>query len=82
MIKAFFQSMPGVGQSVLIALDGKTLRGSIPTGHTRGVHLLAAYLPYEGIVLFRVAVGRKENDQISTGSQTCYFLLDCSMWPP
>ncbi len=62
VINEFFQSMPGVGQSVLIALDGKTLRGSIPTGHTRGVHLLAAYLPYEGIVLFQVAVGRKENE--------------------
>jgi len=61
-INKFFQGLPGVGQSVLIALDGKTLRGSIPTGHTRGVHLLAAYLPYEGIVLFQVAVGRQENE--------------------
>ena len=61
-INKFFQGLPGVGQSVLIALDGKTLRGSLPTGHTRGVHLLAAYLPYEGIVLFQVAVGRQENE--------------------
>ncbi len=50
------------GQSVLIALDGKTLRGSIPAGRTRGVHLLAAYLPHEGIVLFQLAVGSKENE--------------------
>jgi hypothetical protein len=35
----------GAGQSVLVALDGKTLRGNIPVGETRGMHLLAAYLP-------------------------------------
>ena len=30
--------------------------------NTRGVHLLAAYLPQEGIVLFQLAVGSKENE--------------------
>lgn len=52
----------GAGQSVLVALDGKTLRGSIPIGETRGIHLLAAYLPDEGIVLMQVAVASKENE--------------------
>jgi predicted transposase YbfD/YdcC len=52
----------GTGQSVLVALDGKTLRGSIPVGETRGMHLLAAYLPNEGIVLMQVAVANKENE--------------------
>lgn len=50
------------GESVLIALDGKTLRGTIPQGCTQGVHLLAAYLPAEGIVLMQVAVESKENE--------------------
>ncbi len=47
---------------LIVALDGKTLRGTIPLGQTRGVHLLAAYLPKEGIVLARVAVDRYENE--------------------
>jgi predicted transposase YbfD/YdcC len=52
----------GGQQSILVALDGKTLRGTIPKGKTRGVHLLAAYLPEEGIVLMQVAVESKENE--------------------
>lgn len=50
------------GHSVLIAIDGKTLRGTIPKGESRGVHLLAAYLPDEGIVLMQMAVDQKENE--------------------
>lgn len=50
------------GQSVLVAIDGKTLRGTIPKGESKGVHLLAAYLPEEGIVLMQVAVDSKENE--------------------
>jgi predicted transposase YbfD/YdcC len=73
VIREFLTGLPGVGQSVLIALDGKTLRGSIPAGHTRGVHLLAAYLPHEGIVLFQVAVGSKENE-ISAAPQVLQAL--------
>ncbi len=53
---------PQAGQTVHIALDGKTMRGTIPAGRTHGVHLLAAYLPQEGWVLAQVEVGRKENE--------------------
>ena len=56
-----YQSYGGQ-QSILVALDGKTLRGTIPKGKTKGVHLLAAYLPEEGIVLMQVAVKSKENE--------------------
>lgn len=52
----------GGQQSVLIALDGKTMRGTIPKGETRGVHLLAAYLPAEGVVLKQVPIADKENE--------------------
>ncbi len=48
--------------SILLVLDGKTLRGTIPPGSTRGVHLLAAYLPATGVVLVQVAVERKDNE--------------------
>lgn len=53
------------GLSVEMPLDGKSLRGTIPPGKTRGVHLLAAYLPSEGIVLFQVEVGSKENEIVA-----------------
>ena len=52
----------GGQQSILVTLDGKTLRGTIPKGESSGVHLLAAYLPEEGIVLMQVAVENKENE--------------------
>lgn len=53
--------LPPRGRITLV-LDGKTLRDTIPAGHCRGVHLLAAYLPSEGIVLARAAVDSKENE--------------------
>jgi len=62
VVSAFFAAQPQAGRSVVISLDGKTLRGSIPAGETKGLHLLAAYLCDEGWVLMQVAVGRKENE--------------------
>lgn len=56
------RSLPGVGKSLLIALDGKTVRGTIDPTHPRGEHLLAAYLPDEGIVLLQLTTGAKENE--------------------
>jgi predicted transposase YbfD/YdcC len=53
------------GHSVLIAVDGKTLRGTIPAGQSQGLHLLAAYLPAEGIVLMQMAVESKENEIVA-----------------
>lgn len=50
------------GRYLLVALDGKTLRGTIPLGSSRGLHLLAAYVPAHGIVLFQVAVDQKTNE--------------------
>ena len=48
--------------STLLAIDGKTLRGTIPHGQTRGVHLVAAYLPASCVVLAQLAVDTKENE--------------------
>lgn len=45
-----------------INLDGKAMRGTIPSGKTHGLHLLAAYLPDQGIVLCQIEVGKKENE--------------------
>lgn len=64
----------GGQQSVLVTIDGKTLRGTIPKGKTRGVHLLAAYLPEEGVVLLQIEVGNKENE--ITAAPTLLSQLD------
>jgi predicted transposase YbfD/YdcC len=66
----FFQEQQATSEvpargSIILAVDGKTLRGTIPTGHTRGVHLVAAYLPEQGVVLAQVAVDRKENEIVA-----------------
>ena len=52
----------GYGRLVQVTIDGKTLRGSIAAGQTRGTHLLAAYLLGEGVVLAQVEVDGKENE--------------------
>ncbi len=45
-----------------LCLDGKTLRGTIPLGKSQGVHLLAAYLPQEGVVLAQMQVKTVGNE--------------------
>src|SRR6266700_3394093 len=42
--------------TIHLAIDGKTLRGTIPLGETEGVHLLAVYLPQQGVVLAQMNV--------------------------
>jgi predicted transposase YbfD/YdcC len=37
-----------------LCIEGKTLRGTIPLGQPHGVHLVAAYLPQEGVVVGQV----------------------------
>jgi predicted transposase YbfD/YdcC len=49
-------------EEVVVSIDGKTLRGTIPGGELRGEHLLAAYLPDAGLVLMEIAVDKKENE--------------------
>ena len=64
-IKHYLHQNHGGQQSVQVIIDGKTLRGTIPKGKTRGVHLLAAYLPEEGVVLLQIEVGQKENEIVA-----------------
>jgi predicted transposase YbfD/YdcC len=54
--------------SVCAAIDGKTLRGTIRTDAPQGVHLLAIYLPRDGIVLAQMEIASKESE-ISAASQ-------------
>jgi predicted transposase YbfD/YdcC len=49
------------GKQVLVAIDGKVLRGTLDD-HQNRTYLLAAYLPSEGIVLMEVAIEGKGNE--------------------
>lgn len=49
-------------QELVVSVDGKTIRGTIPYGACRGVHLLAVYVPSQGLVLAEAEVDRKENE--------------------
>lgn len=48
--------------SIHVAVDGKTLRGTIPLGKNKGVHLLAAYVPEQGVVLAQMQVDDKSHE--------------------
>jgi predicted transposase YbfD/YdcC len=65
LVSRFLKSRPKAGRSVVIVIDGKTLRGSIPSAGERGIHLLAAYLPMEKLVLAQVEVDGKENEIVA-----------------
>jgi predicted transposase YbfD/YdcC len=49
------------GEQVLVAIDGKVLRGTLDEKQN-GTYLLAAYLPSEGIVLMEVAIEGKGSE--------------------
>lgn len=49
-------------QEILLTLDGKTLRGTIPRGETQGTHLLTVYVPNQGLALVQAQVDHKENE--------------------
>jgi predicted transposase YbfD/YdcC len=65
MLAVYFDAQAQLSQAVVVAIDGKILRGTIEVGHSQGVHLLAAYLPEEGLVLRQVEVERKENEIVA-----------------
>jgi len=65
----FIRQRPEVGQGVVIAIDGKTLRGTITRDDPFGLHLLAAYLPGEGIVLFQMVVEKDKENEIVVAPQ-------------
>jgi predicted transposase YbfD/YdcC len=62
VVSSYFQSCPEAQNSLLISMEGKTVRSTIPYGQTQGVHLLALYLPQEGLVLMQMEVDQKENE--------------------
>jgi len=61
-VKHFLYQKGKRGERKLVSIDGKTLRGTLSTRVERGLHVLAAYLPAQGVVLMQVAVGDKGNE--------------------
>jgi predicted transposase YbfD/YdcC len=60
--QAYLAELPQTGVPVQICLDGKTLRGTIASSESRGLHLLAAYWPGTGLVLCQVEVDPSTNE--------------------
>lgn len=61
MSSAYLSGKKYFGKRVLVAIDGKVLRGTLDD-HQNGTYLLAAYLPNEGVVLMEVAVEGKGSE--------------------
>jgi predicted transposase YbfD/YdcC len=62
VVRDFFASQPKSGTTIQFCMDGKTLRGTIPAGQSRGLHLLGVFLPAEGWMIAQVEVDGKENE--------------------
>jgi len=56
LLSEYHQSCLKTGTELVFSLDGKTVRGTIPTGETRGTHLLSLYVPGQGLVLMEAKV--------------------------
>lgn len=62
LLDRYHQEQQNQGQEILLSMDGKSVRGTIEPGETRGTHLLAIYAPQKGLVLAQASVDRKENE--------------------
>jgi len=62
LMSQFHQSYWEKGKDVVLSMDGKTVRGTIPRGELRGTHLLSLYVPEQALVLIEAKVDRKENE--------------------
>jgi predicted transposase YbfD/YdcC len=69
----YLAQLPRHGQDTVIAIDGKTVRGTITSEDPFGLHLLAAYLPGEGIVLMQMIVEKEKENEIVVAPK----LLEC-----
>lgn len=64
IISEYLVQLPRRGQENVIAIDGKTVRGTITTEDPFGLHLLATYLPGEGISLMQMEVEKEKKNEI------------------
>jgi len=73
LMEEYLSQLPRDGQDTVIAIDGKTVRGTITSEDPFGLHLLAAYLPGEGIVLMQMIVEKEKENEIVVAPK----LLEC-----
>jgi predicted transposase YbfD/YdcC len=73
LVGNYLAQLPRHGQDMVIAIDGKTVRGTITAEDPFGLHLLAAYLPGEGIVLMQMVVEKDKENEIVVAPK----LLEC-----
>ena len=62
LVGEYHQSCLNKSTQLVFSLDGKTVKGSIPSGESRGTHLLSLYVPGQGLVLMQARVSQKENE--------------------
>lgn len=73
IISEYLAQLPRRGQEIVIVIDGKTVRGTITPEDPFGLHLLAAYVPGEGIVLMQMEVEKDKENEIVVAPK----LLQC-----
>jgi predicted transposase YbfD/YdcC len=73
IVGEYLSQLPKKGQEVVVVIDGKTVRGTITREDPFGLHLLAAYLPGEGIVLMQMRVEKGKENEIVVAPK----LLEC-----
>lgn len=64
IVSEYLGHLPTTGQDIVISIDGKTIRGTITEDDPFGLHLLAAYLPGEGVVLLQMVVEKDKENEI------------------
>jgi predicted transposase YbfD/YdcC len=62
LAREHFRHCGEAGYQVVVSMDGKVIRGTIDTGVSDGLCLLAVFLPGEGVVLAQVAIESKQNE--------------------
>lgn len=88
LMGSYHQQQLKMEQEVIFSMDGKTVRGTIPAGEYRGTHLLAIYVPEQGLVLAEAEVDRKENEIVvaphllnQVTLQVYICLMALAIWP-
>lgn len=71
LVSAYLRQLPEAGQDIVISIDGKTIRGTITEDDPFGLHLLAAYLPGEGVVLMQMVVEKDKENEIVVAPRRC-----------
>jgi predicted transposase YbfD/YdcC len=62
MVRQRYRHSGKMGYQVVVALDGKVIRGTIDTEADGGLCLLAVFLPGEGVTLAQVAIASKQSE--------------------